>query len=131
MTHHLIVCGGRNFNDRRLFDATLVEHVGRLTMTGAVHLHHGDAAGADRMTDWWVDYKARQLRDCVTRYPAKWNEHGRAAGPRRNAEMLAAVIALAVVPEAVTVLAFPGGSGTAHMMGIARRKGCVVVEVPR
>jgi hypothetical protein len=130
MTHHVIVCGGRNFNDRRLFDATLVEHVGRLTMTGAVHLHHGDAAGADRMTDWWARWMAHGRHD-VTRYPAKWDEHGRAAGPRRNAEMLAAVIALAVVPEAVTVIAFPGGSGTAHMMGIARRKGCVVVEVPR
>lgn len=127
MIHHVIICGGRNYNDRRTFYNVLDEHVSRLRLSGWVHLHHGNAAGADRMTDDWVAFRAKPKPD-VTRYPARWDELGRSAGPRRNSEMLSAVIALAGAAEVVTVIAFPGGKGTAHMTRIARAHKCMVIE---
>ena len=53
-----------------------------------------------------------------------WSAHGRAAGARRNGEMLAE-------GGVVAVVAFPGGSGTADMVRRARRAGLPVWEVAR
>lgn len=55
-------------------------------------------------------------------YHADWNAHGRSAGPIRNAKMLAE-------GKPDLVVAFPGGKGTAHMVGIARKAGVPVVEM--
>jgi len=49
--------------------------------------------------------------------------HGRAAGPVRNAQMLAE-------GKPDFVVAFPGGRGTADMCKQARARGVKVVEVP-
>ena len=51
---------------------------------------------------------------------AKWEEHGNAAGPIRNRHMMT------WKPDAV--IAFPGGSGTADMVSIARKAGIPVYE---
>jgi hypothetical protein len=43
--------------------------------------------------------------------------------------MLADVLRLAGGHEHVTVIAFPGGSGTANMISLALNAGCEVIEV--
>lgn len=47
---------------------------------------HGGARGADSLAGEWAEANGIP----VTVYPADWERHGRAAGPIRNREMLAA-----------------------------------------
>ena len=77
-------------------------------------LVHGDCpSGADRMADAWA--KTRGVP--VERYPADWDQHGKAAGPIRNQQM--------VDTEPDLVLAFlrPESRGTRHCMGAAMKAG--------
>jgi hypothetical protein len=110
----VLVCGGRDFDDTRLFHAAMNQlHRGnRFTA-----LIHGDAKGADRLADAW----ARQVLLPVLRFPADWNLHGRTAGAIRNQQML-------VDGRPSLVVAFPGGKGTADMVKRARAAGIIVEE---
>jgi predicted Rossmann-fold nucleotide-binding protein len=79
---------------------------------------HGGSRGADQL----VDQEAHRLGWPVRVRMARWSEHGIAAGPIRNRQMLAHAGALATVQGAVLVLlAFPGGVGTASCIREARR----------
>lgn len=104
-----LVCGGRNYGDREAVFAAL----DRLAPTSIIH---GGATGADSLADEWASTTGTP---CTTYY-ANWQVHGRAAGPIRNAEMLAEM------PD--VVVAFPGGKGTADMVRQARAKGVRVIE---
>lgn len=81
----------------------------------------GGASGLDRA----AANIARQLgfKSIVT-FPAQWKKYGRSAGIRRNMEMLDTT-----KPD--IVYAFPGGTGTAHMVAYARRQGVPVRFFPR
>ena len=59
--------------------------------------------------------------ECLT-FPADWKTYGRAAGPLRNARMIAE-------GKPDLVLAFPGGRGTADMTRKARAAGVEVRAV--
>lgn len=80
---------------------------------------HGDATGADQGAHMVSDY----LGCNEYRFPAEWAALGKAAGPRRNAEMLDTVR-----PD--IVLAFPLGEsrGTRDCIREAVRRG-IPVEV--
>ena len=86
-------------------------------------LLHGGARGADRT----IGRAANQLGWPVEVLPADWRRHGRAAGPIRNRELLelaisrAEALSSAAAPASVLVVAFPGGAGTASLVGEARR----------
>lgn len=58
----------------------------------------------------------------VSKFPADWDTHGRAAGLIRNQQMLDE-------GQPDIVIAFPGGRGTEHMKKIARKAGVKVVEI--
>lgn len=107
----LLVCGGRDF-DR----GDLVQRALRLLRPTLVM--HGAARGADML----AGLAAHALRIPVEPYYADWKQHGRRAGPIRNAEMLREGR-----PDAV--LAFPGGRGTADMIKKAVAAGVPVWEV--
>lgn len=111
-----LVCGGRTFSDRNMLDAALdrfTRHVLQITS-----LIHGDARGADRMAGDW----ARMRGIPVEAFPADWAGQGRAAGPIRNARMLAEG-----GPD--LVIAFPGGRGTANMVSQAEAAGVPVYTI--
>lgn len=111
----VLVCGGRDFRDRALvfetMDALLKER-------GIATVIHGCASGADHEAEVWS--VSRRLK--VMRYAADWKQHGRAAGPIRNAKMLAD-------GKPDVVVAFPGGRGTADMVRRARAANVEVIEV--
>lgn len=110
----VLVCGGRDFSDKEFTDRELdrlhAEH--HFTL-----LIHGDANGADTLAGSWASIRGVPC----TPVPANWKKYGRGAGPKRNQQMLA------MNPD--LVIAFPGGRGTAHMVGIAKAKMTRVIEL--
>ena len=113
--------GGRDlaWPHQRIAAELLARSGGRL-----VHLLlHGGARGADAA----IARAVHQLGWCSLVMPAQWQQHGRAAGPIRNRELLQRAIARAVAHSSpgsmasVLVVAFPGGAGTASLVQQARR----------
>ncbi|QXN72188.1 DprA-like DNA processing chain A [Rhodobacter phage RcRios] len=108
----IIVCGGRDFSDRealfRVLDDLHSTH-------GFTLLVHGAARGADRLAGEWAEARGVTCKPIA----ADWQMHGLRAGPVRNREMLRTC-----KPE--IVVAFPGGSGTEHMIEISRKAGVTV-----
>lgn len=108
----VLVCGGRSYSNRDLIFSTLS------TLAPISILIHGAATGADTLpSEWAIANKIRQES-----YPAEWRRFGKSAGPRRNRRMLE-------VGKPDLVLAFPGGAGTANMVGLAKAAGVEVREI--
>lgn len=122
MFYALLVCGGRDYADRTKVFRTLDllkkawgmdrEPDQRLIVI------QGGARGADLLAKEWA--KARGV-PCLE-VKADWDKHGKQAGILRNIEMMDKY-------QPGLVVAFPGGTGTKHMIGYARKKGAHVWEV--
>lgn len=105
----ILVCGGRDFGDRDFLFGTLDRlHRER----GFTVLIEGVARGADQLAVEWADARAIEH----LRFPADWERHRRRAGPLRNKQMLDE-------GKPDLVVAFPGGTGTANMIGQAQAAG--------
>jgi len=106
---------GRDWDDREVLEAALAS-------SGVSALVTGCARGADLMAERWASARGVPIEH----HPADWARYGRAAGPVRNAEMLAARPGL--------VLAFHrdlGASlGTADMVRRALAAGLRVEVLP-
>lgn len=117
----VLVCGGRSYTNwlkvYTTLDALLEEH-GHLTVI------HGGSSGADTLASQWCAKRSYRHPKKITeiREPADWVKHGKAAGPIRNARMLAEH-----APE--LVVAFPGDRGTADMVRKALEAGVEVREI--
>ncbi len=107
----VLVCGGRNYLDRRaIYDA-----LDDLSCTMVIH---GGARGADMLAGEWAQSRLRPQEI----FEAEWGKYGNAAGPIRNQKMIDEG-----KPE--LVLAFPGGRGTADIVSRAKAAGIEVCEV--
>lgn len=112
----LAVCGGRDYADRDRVLATLDRVHAKRPVTLLVQ---GDCpTGADAFTRDWA--RARHL-PCLG-FPAAWETEGRAAGPLRNARMVAYGLD--------GLVAFPGGRGTADMTRRCHAAGVTVMVIP-
>lgn len=111
----VIICGGRDFADwEKLSRALDEEHA-----TNPIGLViHGAAPGADTLAESWAGSRSVKTQ----RFIAYWRSEGRAAGPKRNARMLAE-------GQPDEVLAFPGGKGTADMIRQATEAGVPVRQM--
>ena len=112
----VIVCGGRDYDD----GTTVARVLSALDPAEAVVVVGVDPErprGADGLVYSWCQI----YYVTVEPHPADWKRHGRAAGPIRNQEMADA--------GADLVIAFPGGAGTADMVGRARSAGVPVLHV--
>jgi hypothetical protein len=111
----LLVCGGRDYNDvataHRILSAT--HALKPITL-----LIHGAARGADNIAADWAHANGVQTQP----FPARWDRYGKKAGPMRNTQML-------IEGKPDSVLAFPGGVGTANMIKQATQRGLSVVMV--
>lgn len=116
----VLVCGGRDFNDRDAMARALKEYKPKPLTTGVSDaiIIVGGAPGADTLAEEWADCFGVRKRVFL----ANWKAHGKAAGPIRNQRMLDE-------GKPDLVLAFPGGRGTADMVKRARAAGVRVVEV--
>lgn len=116
MAERVLVCGGRDFNDRDFVWNSLCE-------LDASHgpfqvVIHGCATGADQEAMGWAQCLGRKH----TPFRADWRTHGKAAGPLRNQRMLDE-------GKPALVIAFPGGRGTADMVRRAKSAGLPVIEL--
>lgn len=94
----IIVTGGRAFQDKKLFDASMVSAIFSVGMTRpeiplgkdySLRVVHGCCpSGADRLAQYWVTTQGPTVVEA--RYPADWGRYNKAAGPIRNGEMIAA-----------------------------------------
>jgi hypothetical protein len=105
----VLVCGGRTITDERFVFDLLDAWRDWLHFDAIIH---GGARGVDSLAGSWAISRGVPQRV----FPANWTAHGKAAGPIRNAQMLA--------ERPIAVIAFPGGKGTqtcerqAHSLGI-------------
>lgn len=108
----ILVCGGRDYFDRRKVYRAL-DHLH--AVRGITCVIHGAAPGADSIADDW----ARTRGISVEPYAAEWKRLGPMAGPKRNREMLE-------FGKPDGVVALPGGPGTADMCAKAEAAGLKV-----
>lgn len=148
----ILVCGGRDYGKvdaRRPIDhpkkmaerRKLRSVMNELLMEfGAFQLIHGGAGGTDALAGGWAtdtpgmplpkvymaEWSDLSHPDAVIKVakggPNKGRQYDANAGPRRNAKMLAE-------GRPDLVVAFPGGRGTADMVGKARESKVEVREV--
>lgn len=109
----ILVCGSRYWNSREPIARELRK------FPNAELVIHGGCGGADTQ----AGRAATELEIPVVVYPANWSKHGKAAGPIRNALMLAE-------GKPDIVLAFHEGiglgRGTADMVAKAKAAGVEV-----
>lgn len=111
MRNVLLVTGGRDYECTAKVQAVLDDMHELCPFT---HVVHGGARGLDIRAGNW----ARQRGVQEVRCDANWNINGKAAGVLRNTAMLDLCD-----PDTTTVVAFPGGRGTANMVRQARAAG--------
>lgn len=113
----VLVCGSRHFNDEVLLDKVLSEVFDETCV-----LIDGMAKGADTLAFRWLYKKFPDLWQHMSdRYPAKWEEHGKAAGPIRNKQMIDYG-----KPDLVIAFLAPNSRGTANMISQAEKAGIPV-----
>jgi hypothetical protein len=125
LEYRVLVCGGRDYgktwDDVRsqvVVDSTAVRTIyNTLSTIRSQHVPkdhtlvivHGAARGTDSIAnDWALEHGIK-----IMSFPADWSG-GKSAGIERNIQMLEE-------SEPNLVVAFPGGRGTAHMVGLARK----------
>jgi hypothetical protein len=112
--YRILVTGSREWDDWRTVTTALIEAAeGKPRPVTVVH-------GCARGADFIAAQAARKLLWEVEDHPADWNRHGKAAGFRRNAEMVAlgADLCLAFIRD--------GSHGATHCADLAAKAGIPV-----
>lgn len=107
---HLIIAGGRDFDDYPLLERTVDRFLENIR--DEITIFCGKAKGADSLGERYAESRGY----AVEYFPPDWQRYGRAAGPVRNREMVERADALA---------AFWDGEsrGTGGVIALARRRG--------
>lgn len=119
----ILVCGHRKFNDYKLMESSILKLIEKYEAK-KVLIIHGAARGADTL----AGFVGRNQGYWVDEYPANWRAFGKAAGYKRNTQMLEELIKVDCLHKCV--LAFPHrkGKGTQQMMNLAENEGIEVHE---
>jgi hypothetical protein len=113
----ILVTGSRDWTAYEVVRKALIDQVDDWKCDFSdVLLIHGDAPGADRMSET----AARGLGMRYKVMPANWNRYGPAAGRIRNNKMLD------LNPHVVLAFPLPQSKGTVHCMNEAVKRGIPV-----
>jgi len=127
-TFRVLITGSRDWADENLIAGALLHEVSRRPSSQPIVVVHGAARGADMLAARVALHYGWQPEP----HPADWTRHGRAAGFRRNAEMVAlgAGVCLMFAMPCTDHRCYrtdPHAShGTAHCAGLARDAGIPV-----
>jgi hypothetical protein len=122
--YRILITGSRTWDDDRTVWRAIASTVLENAPTDAriVVVHGACPRGADAHAASWTNCARADGRRPVEeeRHPADWEQHGKAAGFRRNAEMVAlgADVCLAFIRD--------GSNGASHTAGLAERAGIPV-----
>ena len=79
---YLLIAGSRNYTDRDTFNRVTEEYLD--SEDAFTVIVAGGAAGADELAkDYALEHGLQYIE-----FPADWEKYGRAAGPKRNDEMV-------------------------------------------
>lgn len=125
MSGRLLVTGSRNWTDWPRIERGVKDAAARIRHLAPIVLVHGGARGADSIAALiWDRWSERFPSLCLRpeEHLADWGAFGKAAGHRRNAEMVAL--------GADICAAFPLGEsrGTRGCMALARAAGIPVLD---
>lgn len=119
----VIVCGGRDYNDREEVFNTLDQLLEACYLKSTnphLTIVEGGATGADTLAGEWAAQQIDEGANVkLVTVAADWGTHGRAAGPIRNRKMLDE-------HSPHLIIAFPGGNGTRNMVKQAQEAGIIV-----
>ena len=121
----LVVTGGREYAYPEVI-ADALKVAGRklgATRENAVVVH-GNARGADRLAGAW----AESVGVKTVAVPAQWKAEGSRAGFKRNVRIVKRALANVERGDTVVVVAFPGGTGTDHMVRTCQDAGLRVFD---
>ena len=106
----IIIAGGRDFNDYELLKKEASEFLFEIENGEAIQIVSGGAKGVDSMGETF----AKEYNLDLILFPADWKKFGRAAGPKRNAQM---------AEYATHLLSFWNGEskGTKSMISLAKK----------
>lgn len=112
--YRVLVTGSRDWADELTVEGALAMAV--YQQVPAVIVHGACRTGADAIASRWTR-NHRVIGLTEEAHPALWQWHGKAAGPRRNAEMvnLGADICLAFIKD--------GSRGASHTAALAEAAG--------
>ena len=112
----ILVCGSRDWLSRAAIHRALAKYEHHVP--SSVQIIHGDCRGADQFAADAADVYGYTVRA----FPADWEMHGKAAGPRRNRQMLDEK------PDVVIAFQRNSSRGAQDTIDEARRRG-IPVEV--
>ena len=122
-TFRVLVTGSRDWEDQlaveiALMDAAVECH--RMGTPDLVIVHGACPSGADAYAAEfaeWARGRGKDIRITEERHPADWRTYGRAAGPRRNAEMVS------VGADLCVAFIRNGSKGATHCAELAEKAG--------
>ena len=111
----VIVAGSRSFNDYTVLQMACEKLLAKKKQTHNIVIISGTARGADSLGEKY----ALERGYAVERFPADWQQYGKAAGPVRNRQM---------ADNADALIAFWNGhsKGTQNMIIKGKKKGLAV-----
>jgi hypothetical protein len=129
----ILITGSRDFSDARTvmrgITVAIETLITKFPDDKEIVIVHGAARGADTLAENYVHNTAQYLtskgyRIRQEKHPAKWDDHGRSAGPIRNQEMVdkGADICVAFIKGGAA------NRGTTDCSGRARKAGIEVLE---
>ncbi len=115
MSLKVIVCGSREFEHYNYLKSVLDDFFSTVEDKD-ITIISGGCSGIDQLGEMYAEDNDLKMQ----RYPAQWKIYGKAAGPKRNREMVAI---------ADMVIAFPkkSGRGTKSLISYANKKGIPVI----
>ena len=110
-TYQVIIAGSRFFADYDKLAFLCDNFLRKNVMSRKITILSGGAQGSDTLGEQYAQAKGYGLK----RFPADWEQYGKAAGPIRNAQM-------AKVADALIAFWDGNSRGTQNMIDLARLK---------